>query len=366
MPTSRPSLWAALSLGCAIALATPPAHANEALRPALADMSKQVAKLLKGRGQDAIAIGAFTGPAHLPASSGPGIKQVLIEELTRQGVKVQSRAGLEIKGDYREKLDPDTQVLELRLRATVLDDKGDQVIVLDKTIEDFDLLARVLGVNRPDPGAGLTPQKESQELKQLIDHPAAVVRDARVRTSPGSPYAVEVLVQEGQRYVPRNPTTTDGLAYVGLKKGEAFAVRLVNDSDYDAAVELTLDGLSVFAFSDTKGYRHFIVPKKGSALIKGWHRTNEHSDAFLITDYARGAAAELLTNSDGIGTITASFAAAWEPKAKPPEDEGAQFRDPCKTAVGRGEPVKTPYQEVRREHGRVRDIISVRYQRPER
>jgi hypothetical protein len=31
---------------------------------------------------------------------------------------------------------------------------------------------------------------------------------------------------------------------------------------------------------------------------------------------------------DGIGTITASFAAAWDPKESPPSDEGSKFRDP--------------------------------------
>jgi hypothetical protein len=43
-------------------------------------------------------------------------------------------------------------------------------------------------------------------------------------------------------------------------------VNLINASERDAAVELTLDGLSRLAFRETKGYRPMMVPKKSSSL----------------------------------------------------------------------------------------------------
>src|SRR5262249_45101088 len=110
----------------------PPAHALEALRPSLKELSEKIARFLRGRDQESIAVGAFTGPARAPSSSGPGIKQILIEELEKQHVRVARKANLEVKGDYLDVLDKDSQLLALRLKAVVLDRQGDAVVTLDK------------------------------------------------------------------------------------------------------------------------------------------------------------------------------------------------------------------------------------------
>jgi hypothetical protein len=341
-------------------------HALEALRPSLKELSEKIAGLLKGRKEGAITVGAFTGPSRFPSSSGPGIKQILIEELQKQKIdgkpiQVSKEAKLEVKGDYLGIQDKDSKLLALRLLAKVLDGQGDVVVNLDKTIEDPDVLAQVLGIPKPDFGAGLTREKESEALKKRLDNPQTELRGTRIQTDPKSSYAIEILVKSGTQYEPVAPEKDGGQAFVAIKPGQVFAVRLINDSDFDAAAELRLDGLSVFVFSDHPEYRHFIVAKKSSALIKGWHRTNRVSDEFLITGYAKTAVAELLANPDDIGTITVSFAAAWKPKEKAPEDESAKFKDPF--GVGRGNPVVTPYEEVTRETGRIRDIIPVRYKK---
>jgi hypothetical protein len=347
-----------LSLLCTVS-----GDACEALRPSLRDLSAQLAKLLKGRNEDTIAVGAFTGPAHCPASAGTGIKRILIEELDRLKIRVKRQAGLEIKGDYRDVMDRDSKVLALRLKAAVLDRAGDVIVELERKIEDRDILAQVLGITKPDFGDGFSPRAESVALKKRIDKPSVDFRNAQIKADARSKYAIEIQIKEGVRYMPRKPAEDEGLAFVPIKQNEVFAVKLINDSDYDAAVELTLDGLSMFAFSDHPAYRHFVVPKRSSTLIKGWHRTNKVSDEFVITDYPVSARKELMANPDPIGTITATFSAAWDPKAKPPADEGSKFRDPFNPAVGRGLPVETPVREVLRQRGRVRDVISVRYRK---
>lgn len=337
-------------------------HASEALRPSLKDMSQQIAKLLKGRNEDGIAVGAFTGPARLTASAGPGIKRIFIEELEKQSVRVSKKSRLEIKGDYLDVIDRNSNLLALRLKATVTDDQGEVVVVLDKKMEDRDVLAQVLGVTKPDFGAGRTPEKESEEMKKRLDKPAVDIKDTRCRAERASTYAIQIEVKRGGSYAPRAPMSEEGMAFVPLKKDEVYGVRLFNDSDFDAAIELTIDGLSMFAFSETSGYRHVVVPKRSSTLIKGWHRNNEVSNEFKITEYAKSAAAEKFINPDSTGTITVMFAAAWDPKDKPPVDEDAKFRDPF--ATGRGDVVKSPFKEVVRKIGRVRDVISVRYRKP--
>ena len=339
-------------------------QAGEALRPSLADMSNEIAKLLRGRDEDTIAVGAFTGPSRVPSSSGPGIKKILIEELAKRGVRVQNRAKLEIKGDYLDVIDKDSQLLALRLKASVLDRQGDVVVVLDKKIDDRDVLAQVLAVTKVDLGEGVTPQKESQAIKQRLDNPVVAITGTRIEADRNRPYAIEIQVKTRRGYLPRNPVGEEGLAFVPINRGEVFGVNLINDTDIDAAVELTLDGLSMFAFSPNRNFRHIIVPRRSSFLVKGWYRNNQFSEEFLITEYSRSAVAELLANPDQIGTITATFAAAWDPTEGPPADEATKFRDPFNPAVGRGRPVVTPFREVRKQFGRVRDVVNVRYKKP--
>jgi hypothetical protein len=345
-------------------LAAQTTRASEGLRPSLAEISQEIAKLLKGRAEDAIAVGAITGPAHVPSSSGPGIKKILIEELQKQGVRVQSRAKLEIKGDYLDVIDKDSQLLSLRLRASVLDRQGEIIVAIDKKIDDRDVLAQVMGVSKVDLGAGVTPERESQAMKQRLESPSIGIVGSRIEADRQRPYALEIQVKERGRYLPRSAVEEEGLAFVPIHRGEVFGVNLINDSENDAAVELTIDGLSMFAFAPNTNARHIIVPKRSSYLVKGWYRNNQSSEEFLITEYSRSAVAQLLSNPDQIGTITATFAAAWDPNERPPSDESTKFRDPFNNAVGRGRQVVTPLREVRKQFGRVRDVVTVRYKKP--
>ena len=51
----------------------------------------------------------------------------------------------------------------------------------------------------------------------------------------------------------------DGFAFLKINRDEIYAVKLINDSPHDAAVTLTIDGLSVFAFSENSNYTYWIV-----------------------------------------------------------------------------------------------------------
>jgi hypothetical protein len=158
---------------------------------------------------------------------------------------------------------------------------------------------------------------------------------------------------------------TDGKAQVLLRRDEVFAVNLINDSPHDAAVQLSLDGLSLFAFAEkakARNYSRVIVPRKSSYLVRGWFRTLQQSDKFKLTEYSKSAAFQL-SPPTGVGTITVSFAAAWDPaREKGPEDErGSAPKALGGSAIGRGKSVKTPYAEVSRRCGRTRDVVTVRY-----
>src|SRR3954447_22090607 len=147
---------------------------------------------------------------------------------------------------------------------------------------------------------------------------------------------------------------------MNIRTSERYAVKLINDAPFEVAATLTIDGLSLFAFSRNPEYSYVIVPARSSGVIKGWHRTNEEAEEFVVTEYPRSAAASrLLASSTELGVITACFAAAWPAKGNPPPDEGMEGRSV--RATGRGPATRTRFLEVERKTGKLRTSISVRY-----
>jgi hypothetical protein len=148
-------------------------------------------------------------------------------------------------------------------------------------------------------------------------------------------------------------------------------VRLINDSNQEMAVQLKIDGLSMYAFSELRilegprqgdpRYTAVIIAPHKSVVIPGWHVTNDKSDKFLVMEYAKSAAGGL-NHTANVGTITASFQASWPEGEPAPKDEPGRTRGPGSgDATGFGPRIDTKYQEVKRNMGVIRDVISVRY-----
>ncbi len=124
----------------------------------------------------------------------------------------------------------------------------------------------------------------------------------------------------------RNAKLESGLAFVPLTRDEEYAVRVYNDSPDDVAVQSRIDGISMFAFSELRHpdkitvrgeekdnprrgeprYSVLIIPAKSHFAIPGWHVNNAKSDRFLITSYAKSAAAQFRKTTD-LGMITVAF-----------------------------------------------------------
>jgi hypothetical protein len=167
------------------------------------------------------------------------------------------------------------------------------------------------------------------------------------------------------------PTDDDGFGLVTLKREQTYAVRLVNRSAIEVAVRLSVDGLNIFTFSELRQkegpyqgaplYDMVLIPPKGEVIIPGWHRNNSTSYKFKITEYAATAAAKMGKATD-IGTITATFCAAWE--KTPPADEPDGSRAPGDDGTGFGESTSVKYTPVQRTIGAVRASVAVRYKVP--
>jgi hypothetical protein len=367
----RNKQWHLIWLVPAVCLVGVPAvRADNTLRKELAVVADGLAKAVKAFGHDAIAVGEFTGPPQLPTSGGPVIAQTLIEELNKKGLTVKRVAAVGVKGEYRDVKDKETGLLAAQIKGTVTDRTGKVLFTFSRGVFGDALLASLFGTTTPLP-PGHDVRDRSRDLETSLDQPGVHVAGTRVSTSATSPFAVEILVAPyaGAALKARAAKVEDGLAFVSIKRGEVYGVRLINKSDYEAAATLTIDGLNMYAFSTMRDpktgqprHSQVIVDPHGSVVIKGWHLTDEVSQEFLVTEYARSAAFELGSTAK-VGTITVSFAACWPDGARPPADEPADPRSHSRSAdaTGRGSQFKEKYVEVKRNFGVIRDVISVRY-----
>jgi hypothetical protein len=230
-------------------------------------------------------------------------------------------------------------------------------------------VAGILGLTVQLPPDGSDKERD-QKIREAYEKPKTNLDKGKtvIRSGATSTYGIEVLVKQGGKYVPRPATSEDGLAFVKVARTEVYAVRVINDADHEAAVTLTIDGLNLFTSSKLRGkdgkplYSAFLVAKKGRTLITGWHVDNNESDEFQVTEYAKSEAGKL-GSSANLGTITATFAAAWPKDGKPPLDEPAapSARAKSADATGRGARHEKKWVEVERLFGVTRDAVSVRY-----
>ena len=353
-------------------MSTGRASAEDNLRLEMKALAQQVKDLLDKEKQDAIAVGEFSGPAHLPGS-GALIRKTLTEELTKKGVTVKARAkNYEIKGDYRDYLDPGSdlpqggKLMGVKITARVFDANDDVVVsypIKARLVHGNDEAITLLGMTAA-PGTTYDANARNAKLQENIygkNKTGPVIKGTKLMARPNGPYAIEIRVKEHDKFVPLKPEILDGgLAYVPLGKNDVYIVNVVNNSGYDAAVKLTIDGLNFFTFSQVRkgqpAYTNLICPK-GTSTIPGWYINNEKSDEFMITDYARSAAAQLKSKGN-VGTITVTFAAAWTKDQRPADEPITRNVD---LATGRGARIDKHYELVTREIGAVREAISVRY-----
>ncbi len=406
--------WVALLLAVGLLLSPTPVHATEHLREPLGKIAKAVSKLLQDRGVDTIAVGEFSGPPAYASASGAGIRKVLTEEFAKVGIREKKLgAPIGIQGKYIVHQDqPAFAGIEkgpphLRLVASLVDKNGEVLTelnvevavkvgeedgqpIIDRTkiskgtvtidsyggendIGGSTALAEALGAtvdlnkkNKDGYSGG------SADVINSFDKPTAILsaNGSAVSASRESPFFMEILVENQ----PRTMKLEEGQPFVNLEKGESFQIRFTNRAPYDVAVTFQLDGVNSYSFSDvreTQGpkkgeprYSKWIVGRNQTFVLKGWHRTNEYVDKFLVTDFADSAAAKL-GSSNGLGTISATVRATWRNEKERPSDE-EEIRAVA-VGIGRGGRDDQRVQEdtARRDYGKTRAVLTVRYTKPD-
>lgn len=364
-----------LLAGCVISL-TPIDSAfakgdDSALRVEMREIAKKIRGFLKVMDQDSISIGQFTGPPQLAASAGPGIAKVLAEELKEVGIDVKRRAALGLEGKYRDVIDSKSKRLAAQITGRIVDRTGKELFQFSRGVFGEDTLASLFGAT-VELGPKGDDASRSKKLQESLDAPQVDIRDGkatadtdnktpkktRVSASSDSNFGIEICVKEGDKYVPRAAEEDEGLAFIKLNRDETYGIRLYNDAEHEVGVKLTIDGLSMFAFSDNKNYTRVIVPAKTSGLIKGWHKSNDESFEFTVTGIPEAAVTELGASTASVGTITATFVAAFPADAPPPDEPASRSGG---DATGKGPLTESSFTEVQRTFGVTRSTVSVRY-----
>lgn len=343
------------------------AVADDALEQELRAMVTQhVLPLVEKRGGGAVAVGGFTAATSVKGGAGPEIQMKLTELLVAAGAKIDSdEYRYEITGNYLPYHDPDSGLQGVKLVGRLVDaTDGTTLGEFPRFVFGPAAVPRMLGLTVSTRG-GADPHVQSAAFRKALSSPNTFLIGSRVSASPVSPYAVEVLVRRGNQYQ-TIPMRSDSKSrpFVDIARDEVYAVRLINHSDHEAAVCLTIDGVNVFAFTEqTPTPQHWVVPAKrdgqpGVTLVRGWNKSDGRSIEFKVVDFPDSAAARVkLRPSANIGTISASFAACWENESDRPRSEGRT------RATGFGAEIVDQKTRVKRHIGQVRDVVSIRYER---
>ena len=338
---------------------------EDALTVELRIMAKDFAAIVDKKDGGALAIGEFSGSTDVRSSVGPRIQLVLANELKALKVTIDpENYRFEIKGDYQPLVDKDSGLLGVKLVGRLIDRATADVLAEKPTgrfIFGAQTVPGMLGLNTHTP-PNADAKELSAEFERAKKDPRAEVQGTKIRSQAGSPFALEMLVKSGTSYVARKiESDAKGrpLVPISKEKQEVYGVRLINNSAHEAAVDLQIDGINGFAFSDTKAQYWIVGPGKQVDVL-GWHKTNTKTLEFKVVDFPETAAAKLnFKPSASIGLITACFSASWAKDADRPADEP----ELTGRGTGFGAEITVKTEHVSRTIGQVRDTIAVRYER---
>jgi hypothetical protein len=364
-------LWRRLTLlaACVALLALPAAGRADSVRGEVGKLAQKIVKLLEEQNQTAVAVGAFVGPAQFETNAGPGFQGLLCEELEKlkPGV-VQKTADLSVRGHYA-RIDDEKVAgqIAVKLTAEVFDRKDESILKVAIELSDTKDIARILGVTAALPPDGDKPDRHKALDKRLKSPEVFIHGDKKTLVSSGkdSPYEVELLVKPvgGKDPArPREAKAVGGQAFVDIKVGELYEVRVRNNSDQEVGLALAVDGIDSFTFSEDRNdkgdprFTHHILAPKSETTIVGWHRTvdpkrKDNFLSFLVTEYGQGAASKFPAKSQGkVGTITVSIANSF-----PPGRSGSE--------TGFGPPREVKQTAVKRSFDPPHDFVTIRYNR---
>lgn len=292
-----------------------------------------------------ITIGNIQSP---PNCASTGVVQALADEMKLQKLTYKRNAKHQLWGQF--------------VKQSAAKAESSQVVKFEFSLRDRDQDSKVvkrLAEHRvtgradvekllPPPVSALSPSQSTTTTRSpgFGQMPITVNSPYRIEGSTVFPakdnrFGVEVLLKVAHdQYTPLTPTMEDGVVYLNIPVDAVYAVKLINRSDADAAVDLAIDGINLFQFckernSDGKPvFTHYIAQRLFETLLKGWYRDAQGAYEFLTSNAAflpeemRG-----LASNEKTGVITAQFCIAKSAASAAGKDEVDSLRK--RTIVGK-------------------------------
>jgi hypothetical protein len=314
----------------------------------------------------------ITPPEVLPAAgkAAGGLDRIAVplEQKLKDGkrkleVKAMGGATLTVRVRVGKKSDPlkDGHAYPVTELLVTLVRAGDDALLMENvrySVRGVALALEVAGATG-DIHAPSGEKIEARAVEVITGKPKATIDGTAVLA--GKEFGLEVL-RDGK---PVKPADDDGLAFVELGKGR-YTVRLINRAKYEVAVDLRIDGLNVFAPpGKPPAEPSLIVVKPGEPVtVPGWY-SGKKFHAFEVGTLHPDDPRRADDLRRRLRTITASFHRCWPAGAEAPDDEAPKTLgagDETGTLVGA--PVEGAARDVKRDFGRVRGVVSVRYNLP--
>lgn len=356
---------------------------------AVQKVAKEVAKNVLNANDNTIVVGTFsTSPPGGVVSL--GIKNQLVEELEKLGIKAQRNANFSCTGEISF-LD---KARKVTITAKIFDQRTNTTRRVTADIFNvFDLPALVGGIGLLatdlEREASFVKSITTREPDVAVSTPLPIA--ANTPTSPNTPatpaplsvakaakagvFGMEVVLKDAATgtFTPLPLDEEEGRLFVTLKAGQSYAIRLLNNTQHLAAATLTIDGLNMFNFSDNADYQRLgkvlVPPGEQGVIIQGWHKSNAETYSFLVARAGQPAAPgapKALARDSERGIITAGFGFAIDVnRANDPKDPLGQFPEGEPNTLAlvteKGPIVEQEYSEVLAKFGIDREVISIHY-----
>lgn len=357
---------AALGIG-SLQAAESPIRLNN-FRKDLPKVAAKIWEIVEGENQAAVSVGQIRDARRRDTNAGPGMVELLVEALkfSKKG-EVRDNAALAVSGSYSLIDDPaNPDLAAMRLKLAITDSQDRTIVEFVSDIVGGQDIAEFAGITVKLPDGGESSVDNRKKVKEQKDRPQVFTNVFEVKTTADSPYAVEIRskrVTSTNSAKPQKVTVENGQAYVEIEQQEVYEILVYNRSNSEVGVAISIDGLDVFSFSETRKpdgapkYTHYIVPPGNEpTTIVGWHLRDQGPDnysSFLVTEYGKGASAKAPQASQGsVGVIVVSFSKVHSPGGRTATSE-----------TGFGPPRSVEVKEVQREIERPHEIVAVRYAR---
>ncbi len=266
---------------------------------------------------------SFT-PATGSSKTGVGYERILAGMLATRSIKVVDNADFTFKGSFGLSA-ADQPPVGLKFTGTIVDDASHPIakdennnLNFERLITNKRRLAEAFGVTIPDQHLPQDPAISSNSFRIALKKPIIDIADGfTAKASRNSQFGVQVLVNKK----PLPLEEIDGYATFRVGVDDQYELKTINDTDYEAAITTSIDGLSAFHFAEeinaatNKPFRYNLVSPRSSREISGWFKKPGKEAPFAIVPPGEGVARKQ-GQTGSIGQITLTFHAAWEENEK--------------------------------------------------